>query len=276
MSESQTVLTEEAPYGESVAKSETSSPTQDVAPADAEPEAKPAEPEAAKPDETKPELRREDARDARIRQQNAKIGTVSRERDDLAARNAELERRLNPQPDPGPTPVKTQADYDRDVQTGATKLAKENAFMADCNKIADAGNKEFADDFKPTLDSLWGVIGGVDAQGALTPSAVTLIEAAQEADNPAAILHHLGKNLDEAARIAALSPTRMGAAVVKLSASLAAKAAETAAAAKAATKAPEPMESVTGGARASLSLGEMGMADYMTARNAQDKAARGR
>ena len=273
MSEAQTVLTEEAPYGESVAKSETSSPTQDVAPAAAEPKAEPAEPKAETPE---PTSEKEHPFTARTRQLNAKIASEARRADQAEARNADYERRLNPQPEPDPAPVKTQADYDRDVQTGAAKLAKENAFMADCNKIADAGNKEFADDFKPTLDSLWGVIGGVDAQGALTPSAVTLIEAAQEADNPAAILHHLGKNLDEAARIAALSPTRMGAAVVKLSASLAAKAVEAAAAAKAATKAPEPMESVTGGARASLSLGEMGMADYMTARNAQDKAARGR
>ena len=278
MVDGQTVTLEEPIFDDGIAKSESTAFKPDAAPdaapeAAPEPEAKPAEPKAEEPEVA---LGKEHPFTARTRQLNAKIAAEARRADQAEARAAEYERRLNPPAEPAAAPVQTQADYNRDVQAGVEKEKIRQAFNDSCNKIAETGNAEFKADFMPTLASLWGVIGGSDGSGAFTPSAVALIEAAQEADNPAAALHYLGKNLDEAVRVSALSPTKMGAAMVKLSATLATKATEAKAAAKAATKAPAPMEPVSGGARSSLALGDMGMADYIVARDAEVKALRGR
>ena len=167
---------------------------------------------------------------------------------------------------------KTQADYERDVQEAATRVAAEREFAAACNKIADAGAAEFKDDFVPTLNSLWNVVDGIDAQGNLTPHGRALVEAAQETDNPAAVLHHLGKNLGDAVRIVAMTPAKMGAAVAKLSDTLAKKASAT----PAVSQAPAPPEPVSGGTRNTSSLADLPMAEYIKRRDAEVKALNAR
>lgn len=268
--------TDEPVYGDPVVKSEISSPLNPDSASEPkpEPDPKPAEPDVKKA-EPEPKPRGENPYDTRIRQLTAKTADALRRADALEAENARLRQTSTPT-DPAQVPaapgVKSQAEYDRDVQAAAVKLKAEGEFNAACNKIADEGNAAFKEDFQPTLTSLWNVVEGFDAQGNLTPQGRSLIEAAQETDTPAAVLHHLGKNLNDALRIVAMTPAKMGAAVAKLSNTLAAQAS----APPATSKAPPPVEPVTGASRNTPSLADMPMPEFIKTRDAQIKAKNAR
>ena len=267
-------VVEEARYGDPVAKSESNT----AANPDSPPPDKPAEPAAKPANPAEPDLSKlpfnEGSYQARIRQQSARLSESARREEGYERQIADYKARYEP-PQDGQQPAqqpRTQADYDRQVNEAADKLADERAFTKACNGIADAGAAEFKGDFVPTLDSLWDMTDGRDAKGMLTPRAVSLIEAAMETDKPAALLHHLGKTPADAVRIAAMTPAKMGAAVANLSASLAAEAA----AIKVTSKAPAPPETVSGSARSVRSLEDMPMDEYTKAREAQIKANKAR
>lgn len=118
-----------------------------------------------------------------------------------------------------------------DVETLATQKAQElvrqQAFNEACNKAYDAGKSEFGD-FEESITNLRMV-------GALRED---LIDAALAAGDGHKVLYHLGQNPDEAARIAALSPTRMAIELVKV--------AQTAAKPKPVSSAPAPIKTVDG------------------------------
>lgn len=270
MGEAETTIDVPA-YGEPVVKSEVSTSNNPDGPAPTPPE--PAKPvDAPKPADPEPKPRYEDPRDARIRQQNARIGVEARGREAAEARLAEYERRVAPPAEGAQSAVRTQADYDKDVRQAAERLATEQTFAAACNKIADAGAAEFKDDFTPTMTSLWNVVDGFDDKGDLTPHGRGLIEAVQEADNPAGVLYHLGKNLNEAQRIAGMTPAKMGAAIARLSDALAKQATSV----PAVSQAPAPPESVSGTTRSSVALADLPMAEYIKTREAQIKARNAR
>ena len=106
-----------------------------------------------------------------------------------------------------------------------------------CNRVADAGISEYPD-FDATVATL-------NATGAMKTE---LIEAALEISDKDAhkVLYQLGKNPAEAARIAELSPARMAAALAKIAASVSAPPAP-ASAARAVSRAPAPIDPVSGG-----------------------------
>lgn len=269
------ILAPEPTYGEPIEKSEVSTPLTPGNPPSELPETPPEpkpEPEPAKAEpQPKP---REDPRDQRIRQQNARIATEARRADALAKELSDLRQAATP-PGDAPKPAdqsRNQADFDRAVQ----QRTEQQAFVAECNKLADAGAKEFPDDFQATVGTMLTMIDGVDPQGVFSPAATGIIEAAMETDRAAAVLHHLGKNPAEAMRIAALTPAKMGAAVAKVAASLSAAAVE-AAAPKPVSRAPAPIDPVAGNARAEAgALGPKDTGEWMKWRDAQIKASRAR
>lgn len=101
-----------------------------------------------------------------------------------------------------------QADPQADVQTlarkEAEKLVAEQRFNDSCNKVYAVGKSEFQD-FDQAVANLQMV--GVNRQ---------FLEMATESDAGAKLLHHLGTDLDEAARIMALPPIQMARELTKL------------------------------------------------------------
>jgi len=92
-----------------------------------------------------------------------------------------------------------------DVETRAAQLAAEREFNKTCDEIYARGKEEFKD-----FDSK---ISNFQKLGGLPPA---LIEASIEAGPSHKILHYLGENMDEAARVLALPPLKMAVAVSKL------------------------------------------------------------
>ena len=237
------VVSSDPQYADAAAKSEVSQP---LNPSPGAESLQQDDPIVEKPKaEDKPKPPREDPLVARIRQQSAKIAHEAQAREAAEEEVRALRARYEPgDTNPQQPKVPTQADLDRMIAAKADEVATQRQFVAECNKIAEAGKKEFADDFTPALATLWGMIDGADANGNLNSRATSLIEAAMEADKPAAVLYHLGKNPGEATRIAALSPAKMGAAVAKLSVTLE----KAAVVPKPISRAPDPLEPISGSA----------------------------
>ena len=262
-------------HGEPAVSSDVSRPMNPSPGAEALQQDEKIEPPKEEPkadDKSKPP--REDPRDVRIRQQSAKLAYEAQAREKAEGEVQALRAKYEPREggDGQPKPP-SQAEIDRLVDQRAAAIAEQRHFDAECNKVAEAGMKEFADDFNPALATLWGMVDGLNANGSLNAKATTLIEAALEADKPAAVLYHLGKNPEEATRIAALSPAKMGAAVAKLSIVLE----KAAATPKPVSKAPEPLEPVAGAARGETSLfTTKNTGDWIKLREQQLKASSNR
>jgi len=262
---------DDQPHGEPVNRSETSSPPPDEG-KEPEPKAE-AKPEGdAKPEKTEdePKKPREDWRETRIRQQSARIAAEARRADDLARRLAEYEARENPKPqlqqDQQAQPT-DPAEFKRAVAEEATRIAEQKAFDAECNKVAEAGSKDYGDGFLPALKTLWEATDGLDAKGAFTPRGLAMIDAAMETEKPHAVLHYLGQNPDEAIRIANLrSDAKRGAAIAKVAAELAQPAPT-----PPVSRAPAPLEPVSGAVRAEGNVysEKMPISEYMKRRETE-------
>ena len=125
----------------------------------------------------------------------------------LTARNKTLEEEVKtkPQGEPKTTETTTATSAPVDVETRAAQLAAEREFNKTCDEIYAKGKEEFKD-----FDSK---ISNFQKLGGLPPA---LIEASIEAGPSHKILHYLGENMDEAARVLALPPLKMAVAVSKL------------------------------------------------------------
>lgn len=145
-----------------------------------------------------------------------------------------------PSPDrvpPAPTGL-TEAD----VEKRAAEIAYWKDFNAKADQINAAGQKQFSD---------WGdALGNLNAAGIMSPA---LVEAAQEAGAPEAILHYLGSDLEEASRVAGLPPIRMGVELAKLAGKL------TAPKGRPVSRAPDPIgdSTVRGGADPEIDLARL-------------------
>ena len=157
--------------------------------------------------ETQPDPAEEDRTKAqkRIDRLTAEKWAARRQAAALGARLQEIERQQTAQRDPN-APL-TPADIDRLATQRAEQMRRDEVFNAQCDEAFERGTKAFTD-FEATL-------GNFRAVGGLPP---VLIEAALETDAPHAVLHYLGKHLDEAEDVLKLSPARMGAAVARIAA----------------------------------------------------------
>lgn len=219
-------------------------PVEPTAGGDATPAAEPVAEEPPKKPKNEPWYMK------RINQQSAKIADVSRNSEmtvaELAAARAEIaalkaSRVADPanteRPLEQPRPVENLTSAQ--VTAEAQRIVAAQQFNAACDRVYDDGKSQF-DDFDDAVKM-------VGATGVLTQP---FLEAVTSLDNSAKVLYHLGKDPDEAARIAALSPTKQAVELAKLDMSVAKVAP------KQVSKAPAPIKPVGGAARTSPELSE--------------------
>lgn len=87
----------------------------------------------------------------------------------------------------------------------ANQIVKEQNFNQACNRVYDSGKKELGADFDAAIQN-FNMLGGLSSHPALVEAATLLPEGHK-------ILHHLGTNLEEAARIISLPPMQMALAI---------------------------------------------------------------
>jgi hypothetical protein len=156
---------------------------------------------------------------------------------------------------PKTAPRPDAPDFATAVRAEATRIAADERFTADCNSIFEAGQKAHGDEFKEAVTNL-------NVLGLMQPA---LVEAAMVTDTPADVIHYLGTDVDEAARIMALPPIRMAAELVKLSGKLAAPTAGTQV-----SRAPAPITPIGGAVKPEIDISDpnQSMSAYVAARKA--------
>jgi len=116
---------------------------------------------------------------------------------------------------PAATPANgtlTEEEVNRRAALQAAQLARINEFNRRCNEVAEVGKTKFKEEW-PAIMASFNALGGLNEP---------LVLAALETENPADVIHYLGKNLDEAAEVLAISdPVKMAMRVAKLSAKVA-------------------------------------------------------
>lgn len=95
-------------------------------------------------------------------------------------------------------------DVESYVQSRAQEMVSERGFNEACNKVFDAGKTEFPD-FEQSVSNLQMVGMSRD-----------FLEIVSSSDVGHKVLNHLGNDLDEAARIAAMSPLKMARELTRL------------------------------------------------------------
>lgn len=148
-----------------------------------------------------------------------------------------------------------------EIYRQAQELAKQNEWKNTTEKIWNEGLAKYGD-WAPQLNNMAQILGGIPT---------TLTEAAIESGAPHEVLYHLAKNVDEAARIAILPPTRQAVAIAKL--------AQNVSAPRKVTSAPPPISPKVqgiGSAPASLDDPNISMEEWARLRNEQAMARRKR
>lgn len=133
---------------------------------------------------------------------------------------AQMQQGLDPEQQHQPN----QFDVRTLAQQEASRMLAEQRFADQCNKVYSSGKAEFPD-FDQSVANLQMV--GVSRD---------FLELATSSDVGAKLLHHLGTDLDEAARIASLSPVQMARELTRLEFKLSQPAAP-----KPVSKAPAPI-----------------------------------
>lgn len=148
-----------------------------------------------------------------------------------------------------------QQDVQSLVQQEAQRMVAEQTFNDSCNKVYAAGKAEFQD-FDQSVANLHMVGIGRD-----------FLELAVTSDASAKLIHHLGTDLDEAARIAALPPVQMARELTRLEYKLAQPVAP-----KPVSKAPAPVKPIgSGGAADSGLRDDLSMDEWARRHNAKKR-----
>jgi len=184
-----------------------------------------------------------------------RIGQLTRQKRELEERLQAMEAPQQqyydaPQAAGSVDPKQIQMEIYRQAQ----ELAKQNEWKNTTDKIWNEGLSKYGD-WAPQLNNMAQILGGIPT---------TLTEAAIESGAPHEVLYHLAKNVDEAARIALLPPTRQAVAVAKL--------AQNVSAPRKVTSAPPPISPKVqgiGSAPASLDDPNISMEEWARLRNEQ-------
>lgn len=184
-----------------------------------------------------------------------RIGQLTRQKRELEERLQAMEAPQQqyydaPQAAGSVDPKQIQMEIYRQAQ----ELAKQNEWKNTTDKIWNEGLSKYGD-WAPQLNNMAQILGGIPT---------TLTEAAIESGAPHEVLYHLAKNVDEAARIALLPPTRQAVAVAKL--------AQNVSAPRKVTSAPPPIAPKVqgiGSAPASLDDPNISMEEWARLRNEQ-------
>lgn len=211
-------------------------------------------------DEATPEQSAQDDADKAKRSMQRRIdkrtADLYRERaqnEQLTQRLAALEARASGEPE-------QQAERIDPVAL-AREIAAVERITEKSNGIAKDGEKRFGGEFGPALVAVQEEAGAL-FQPSGKPTA--LGDAILDSDDPAALLHHLGKNPDLAADLQGLSAAQLGRRIGQIEARM-----TTPAPIKPVIRAPSPARPVAGSSSAGKSLSDMTMAEYKAARIAQ-------
>jgi len=225
------------------------------------PEVETAPAEEAKPEPT-PEEDAERAKRSMQRRIDKRTADLYRERannEQLVQRLSALEQRLQGAPE-----QLTQEYLDaRKAQIDPIALAKEIATVERiterANEVAKAGEKQFGAEFRASLNTVAEEAGPLfQPSGKTTP----LGDAILDSEDPAGLLHHLGKNPDLAAELAGLSAAALGRRIGRIEDSMAKQAV------KPVSRAPTPAKPIAAN-RSTGALQDMDMDAYVAARKAQ-------
>jgi hypothetical protein len=108
----------------------------------------------------------------------------------------------------------TEAEIERRVNERAAALAQAQAFETRCQEIVRQGEQEFGTDaFRQSASELVKLRGDSPAERRHYNE---FLDALYETGQGARVLHQLGGDLNEAARILALTPARMAVALAKM------------------------------------------------------------
>lgn len=133
-----------------------------------------------------------------------------------AAIIAQLRKNAPPDGNPPPPPdgdSVPRADVERLANERAQALASRASFDAQCNAAAAEARKQFAD-FDTVVKQFGQIVDFTDATEVQRYDA--FLEAALETGEAGKIIYTLGKNLDEAERIMALSPVKRATELARL------------------------------------------------------------
>lgn len=186
-----------------------------------------------------------------------RIGELTREKYEArraaedAQRDAEQVRQYLAQIQQGDQTQQPAVDVRTLAQQEAARMIAEQRFNESCNKVYAEGAKEF-DDFDASIRNLQMV--GVNRD---------FLELAATSDAGHKLLHHLGSDLDEAARILALSPVQMAREMTKLELKLGQPVA------KPVSNAPAPITPIAGAKGGSKDPSEMTDAEFAKWRKSQ-------
>lgn len=143
------------------------------------------------------------------------------------------------------------------VQERAAALAAQQVFNDKANAVHRQGLETFPD-FQQRLNELHAA--GVNLTN-------PMVEAAIDVGDAHKVIHYLARNIDEAETIVALPPARMGAALAKIAAKIAATPV------RSVSKAPPPIKPLGGKGRAEPNEDTMPISEYMAR---EDERARNR
>jgi BMFP domain-containing protein YqiC len=189
----------------------------------------------------------------RIDKRTADLYRERAEKEQLAARLSALEARVSGEPE--------QQAGNIDPMALAREIAAVDRITEKSNAIAKDGEKRFAGEFREALATVQ------EEAGALFHSngkATAIGEVILDSDDPAALLHHLGKNPDLAADLQGLSAAQLGRRIGRIEAQMASKPPQT----KPVSKAPDPVKPL-GSNRSVGNIADMDMDAYVQARKAQ-------
>ena len=216
-------------------------------PAETQEEVAVAEPPA------KPKKTAEDVLKGRVGHLTKTLSTKDQELETYKSRLSAAEALLAANmstPDGTPTPVNTpQVAYTpADFEAAVAARAEVQEFNRKADEMYNAGAAKYSD-WKDSVDTLV-------ASGFMDKD---LIDSAMAVEDGAAVLHHLGVNLDEAERINALSPIRKAAEMAKLSVQLSTPRSVPV------SSAPAPIKPVNGSPNPSIDLQRISDTDDMKA-----------
>jgi hypothetical protein len=219
----------------------------------------PQQQEQPQGDKLTPEQRRLKQLQRTVDRRTERLGALARETEILRERLAQFEQQNRPaQPEQDEEqPRLTADDIERLATERARELRQQETVRERAAAVMQSGKK--LDGFDEAVNAVAEEVPFTDRKGRPTP----FIEAVLDADKPAEILHWLGKNPDEAAKFATLTPAQIGRHLAKLEDQIAREAKDKT------SGAPKPLEPLRGGAKGEKEPSSMTDAEFAAWRKAQ-------
>lgn len=174
-----------------------------------------------------------------------RISQLVKEREDARREKAALQAILDKQNERAEE--EGSPDFKTAVEKAAADLVRDQRYNEEVNAIVAKGRQEF-----PTFDNDVATLRDTFNVGQRRE----FMEAIGALDNGAAVLRHLGQNVDEAAALLDQSPSRMAISLAKISGELAKPKK------KPISNAPIPPEPIAGRASPQKNLDQMGMDEF--------------